>query len=111
MARIRYGNPLWLDRVPSAKRPAYPRFKVAEPLETDLVIVGGGMAGCLCAYMFARARVRVTLLEAGRVGQHAAASLGWMPDTPGMPFRAMQEAYGLRAARRVWEASHRATVE
>ncbi len=53
----------------------------------------------------------MTLLEAARVGQQSAASLGWMPDTPGMPFRAMQEAYGLRAARRVWEASHRATVE
>src|SRR6266542_714294 len=69
------------------------------------------MAGCMCAYLFARARVRVTLLEAARVGQQSAASLGWMPDTPGMPFRAMQEAYGLRAARRVWEATHRATVE
>lgn len=109
MARIRYGLPLWLDQVPSSNRPAYPRFKAPEPVETDVVIVGGGLTGCLCAYLFAHAKVRVILLEAARVGQHSATSLGWSPETPGMTFRAMQTAYGLRAARRVWEATQKAS--
>jgi glycine/D-amino acid oxidase-like deaminating enzyme len=37
--------------------------------------------------------------------------LGWMPDTPGMPFRAIQRAYGLRAARRVWEETRRSSLD
>jgi gamma-glutamylputrescine oxidase len=111
MARIRYGSPLWLDSVPSAKRPAYPRFKSKELIETDVVIAGGGMAGCLCAYVFAQAGVRVMLLEAGRIGLHAATGLGWMPETPGMSFRAIQQAYGLRAARRVWQATRQSSLD
>jgi glycine/D-amino acid oxidase-like deaminating enzyme len=111
MARLRYDLPLWLDRVPTPKRPSFPRFKSAEPVETDVVIVGGGLTGCLCAYLFAQARIRVHLLEAGRVGQRSARSFGWMPETPGMPFRAMQTAYGLRATRRVWEATQQASQE
>ena len=109
MARIRYGVPLWLDRVPTARRPSYPRYKGDS--ETDVVIVGGGLAGCLAAYTFRKAGVRVTLLEADRVGQGSAASLGWMPEHPGVPFRALQEAHGLRAARKIWEASRRSALD
>jgi gamma-glutamylputrescine oxidase len=111
MARIRYGRPLWLDSVPISKRPTYPRFKSAQLIETDVVIVGGGLAGCLCAYVFAHAGVRVKLVEAGRIGEHSATGLGWMPDTPGASFRAIQHAYGLRAARRVWEATRRSALD
>jgi len=112
MARIRYGVSLWLDRVPASKRPSYPRFKgSSSPVDTDLVIVGGGLAGCMCAYLFAHAGVRVTLLEAGRVAQNSGASLGWIADQPGASFRGLQEAYGLRAARRAWDASRRAALD
>jgi glycine/D-amino acid oxidase-like deaminating enzyme len=109
MARIRYGTPLWLDRVPTARRPSYPRYKGES--ETDVVIVGGGLAGCLAAYTFRKAGIRVTLLEADRVGHSSAASLGWLPEHPGVPFRALQEAHGLRAARKIWEASRRSALE
>jgi gamma-glutamylputrescine oxidase len=111
MARTRYGLPLWLDRVPTSKRPTYPRFKSSEPVETDVVIVGGGLSGCMCAYAFAQAGIRVMLVEAGRVGYQSAASFGWSPEIPGMPFRAIQSAYGLRAARRVWEATRKASLD
>jgi gamma-glutamylputrescine oxidase len=53
----------------------------------------------------------VILLEANRVGQGSAASLGWSPETPGMSFRAIQSAYGLRAARRVWDATRKAALD
>ncbi len=113
MSRIRYGVPLWLDRVPTSKRPAYPRFKSSTPQETDVVIVGGGIAGCMCAYLFAHAGIRVVLLEADRIGHQSAASLGLIPDQPGAPasFRTIQDAYGLRAARRIWEASRKAALD
>src|SRR5688572_11654471 len=109
MARIRYGTPLWLDRVPTARRPSYPRYKGDS--ETDVVIVGGGLAGCLAAYTFRKAGVRVMLLEADRVGVSSAASLGWLPEHPGVPFRVLQETHGLRAARKIWEASRRSALE
>ncbi len=111
MARLRYGLPLWLDGIPNTKRPAFPRFKAPDPVETDVVVVGGGLTGAMCAYLFAQAGARVILLEAGRVGQASAASLGWSPETPGMSFRAMQAAYGLRAARRVWDATRKAALD
>lgn len=109
MARIRYGIPFWLDRVPPPKRPVYPKHK--GDVTTDVVIVGAGLAGCMAAYAFRRAGVKVIVLEAGRVGQQSAASLGWLPESPGVPFRELQEAHGLRAARRIWEASRRSALD
>jgi glycine/D-amino acid oxidase-like deaminating enzyme len=111
MARLRYGLPLWLDRVPVTKRPSFPRFKASATVEAEVVIVGGGLAGAMCAYLFAQAGAKVILLEAARVGQGSATGSGWSPETPGMPFRAMQAAYGLRAARRVWDATRLASLE
>jgi glycine/D-amino acid oxidase-like deaminating enzyme len=111
MARIRYGVPLWLDRLPASKRPVYPRFKSSSPVETDVVIVGGGLAGCMSAYLFAHAGVRVTLLEAARLGQNTAASLGLLPDQPGASFRTLQDAYGLRTAKRAWESTRKAALD
>jgi len=109
MARVRYGTPLWFDRVPASRRPAYPRYKGLA--DTDVVVVGGGLAGCMVATTFRRAGIHVVVLEAGRVGEQSAASLGWVPAHPGVPFRALQEAHGLRAARKIWDASRRGALE
>ena len=38
-----------------------------EDLETDVLIVGGGIAGILCAYMLDRAGVDYALVEAERI--------------------------------------------
>jgi glycine/D-amino acid oxidase-like deaminating enzyme len=111
MARLRYGLPLWLANVPTTKRPSFPRFKASDVVETDVVVVGGGLTGAMCAYLFAHAGAKVILLEKDRVGQQSAGSLGWAPEVPGMSFRAMQNAYGLRAARRVWDATRRASLD
>ncbi len=37
----------------------------------DVIIVGGGIVGCLTAFLLAREGLRVTLLEADSVGSHA----------------------------------------
>lgn len=108
MARTRYGTSLWLDRAP-APRLTLPRFSGSA--DADVVIVGGGLAGCTIASVFARAGVRVRLLEAERIGGHAGHDLGWLPAHPGASFRALQEAHGLRATRRIFEASRKAALE
>jgi glycine oxidase len=38
---------------------------------SDIVIVGGGIVGCACAYELAKAGASVTLLECGRTGMQA----------------------------------------
>lgn len=37
----------------------------------DVIIVGGGIVGCLTAYLLAKQGVKVTILEADSVGSHA----------------------------------------
>ena len=48
------------------RRPSYPRFK--GDFDTDVVIVGGGLTGCACAWSFAMAGVKTILLEADAIG-------------------------------------------
>jgi glycine/D-amino acid oxidase-like deaminating enzyme len=109
MTRTRYGTSIWLERVPSSKRPVHPRLK--DELETDVVVVGGGLTGCLVACQFARAGVKTILLEAEKVAETAAVDGGWIVETPGVPFRELQQAHGLRSARRAYELSRRAALD
>src|SRR5687768_5257735 len=57
----------------------------------DVAIIGGGVIGCACAWMLARAGLSVTLYERGRLGAEASgASAGILAplaesDSPG-PF-------------------------
>ena len=37
----------------------------------EAVIIGGGVIGCSIAYYLAKAGVKVTLLERGRIGEQA----------------------------------------
>ena len=38
---------------------------------SDAIVVGGGIVGCLTAYLLAREGLSVTLVEADAVGSHA----------------------------------------
>ncbi len=107
-ASTAYGTSYWLDRV--GRRPA-PATRLAGDLETDVVIVGGGLTGSLTACLFARAGVPVVVLEAERLGDRAALDAGWLLETPGVDFLALQSALGLKDARRVYEASRKAALE
>ena len=55
-------NSLWNETV---KLPAFPRLE--HDLRTDVLIIGGGIAGLLCAYMLEEAGVDYALVEAGRI--------------------------------------------
>ena len=54
---------LWED---TTKMPSFP--KLDQDIKTDVLIIGGGMAGVLCAYMLNAAGVDYVLAEAESVG-------------------------------------------
>ena len=54
---------LWNENI---KRPAFPRLEY--DLKTDVLIIGGGLTGLLCAHKLKGAGVDCTLIEANRIG-------------------------------------------
>lgn len=58
------GNTFWDKTLDSACR----FEKLEENLETDILIVGGGITGALCAFMLSSLGMSVTLLEKNRIG-------------------------------------------
>lgn len=107
---LRYGRSYWLETLPRSRRPDYPRQR--GPLETDVAIVGGGLAGCATAYAFAAAGVKVVLVEADRIGTGGtAAASGLALQEPGVDFRDVERQYGLRAARRIFQLVHRSALD
>ncbi len=55
-------NSLWVDTVEK------PRFDTLDSnIKTDVLIVGGGLTGILCAYMLQKAGIDYTLIEANKI--------------------------------------------
>jgi glycine/D-amino acid oxidase-like deaminating enzyme len=107
---VNYGRSPWISGFPKSRVPAYPAHRGA--LESDVVVVGGGLTGCATAYALSSAGIKVVLLEGDRVGRAATgASAGWIGDDPGVGFVQLERAIGLRAARRAWQAWHRAGLD
>ena len=61
MAKLRLGTSYWLDRY-SGRAPRFGTMRGRH--QADIAIVGGGITGCVAAYLFARAGARVVLVEA-----------------------------------------------
>lgn len=108
--RTRYGVSPWVDTFPSTRRPDYSRFRGEHT--ADVVIVGGGLTGCATAYACAAAGLRPVVLEAGRIGTGSAGrSAGLLLSDPGVAFKDIAKAHGLRAARRVFEGYRKASTD
>jgi glycine/D-amino acid oxidase-like deaminating enzyme len=101
---------IWLDRFPKTRRPSYPRLKGDS--DTDVVIVGGGLTGCACAWSFANAGIRAVLLEAETLGGGGTAeSVGVIREDFDASFRENAQAHGLRASRTMWQTMRRAALD
>jgi gamma-glutamylputrescine oxidase len=102
--------PIWLDRFPKSRRPSFPRLR--EERQTEVAIVGGGLTGCACALAFAAAGVRCVLVEADRIGGGSTAgALGLVREDFDASFQDASSAYGLRAARLLWNGMRRASLD
>jgi glycine/D-amino acid oxidase-like deaminating enzyme len=78
----------------------------------DVVIIGAGLTGCATAYACAVAGLKVVVIERERVGQGSAGrSAGLLLPDPGPTFREVAGTHGLRAARRVFEAWRRGSLD
>src|SRR5438552_13614522 len=106
----RYGRSPWIDQFPQSRVPTYPAHR--RPIKVDAAIVGGGLTGCVAAYVFAAAGIKVALFEADRLGHGASGrSSGWIAEDPGISFVETEKLVGLRNARRAWESWRRAALD
>ena len=103
-------HPYFVDTFPSRRRPSYPAYRGLTA--TDVVIVGGGLTGVVCAAAFASAGVRTMLLEADRVGA------GGTGGSPGLlrhdfdaSFQETASRHGLRDARHLWQSARHASLD
>jgi gamma-glutamylputrescine oxidase len=103
--------PYWLDRFPKGRRPSYARFR-GMPERAGVVVVGGGLTGCACAWTFAAAGVDVVLLEAAAIGAGTTArGLGLVREDFDGSFQETVASHGLRAARTLWHGMRRASLD
>jgi len=106
----KYGRSPWIDEFPKSRVPSFPKYKGAQT--TDVVVLGGGLTGCVSAYAFAAAGARVLLLEADQIGRGSSGfSSGWISDEPGVPFTVLERTVGLRQARRAFHSWRRAALD
>lgn len=108
--RTRYGSSPWISEFPASRRPGFPRFR--GDLTANVVIIGGGLTGSAIAQACAAAGLEPIVLEADRVGLGSSGrSAGLLTTDPGLLFRDVAAANGLRAARRVFDAWRRGTLD
>ena len=58
-----YGKSIWVDTVNIKEFP-----KLKSDIETDILIVGGGLCGILTAYKFSKKGYNVVVVEKDRIG-------------------------------------------
>jgi glycine/D-amino acid oxidase-like deaminating enzyme len=108
--RTRYGISPWTDTFPNKRRPDHPRLRGEHT--ADVVIVGGGLTGSATAYACAAAGMRPLLIEADRIGSGSAGrSAGLLLPDPGVSFKTLAGAHGLRVARKVFEGYRKAAFD
>ncbi|MCL2634018.1 MAG: FAD-dependent oxidoreductase [Oscillospiraceae bacterium] len=60
---------VWLDTINNSHNSKPPSFPaLGKNIKTDVLIIGGGMAGILCAYFLKKAGVDYILVEGNRIG-------------------------------------------
>lgn len=95
---------LWIN---SAEKPKFD--KLTRDIKTDVLIIGGGITGVLCAYMLRKANVDCALVEADEIGkgvtQNTTAKITFQH---GLIYDKLIRRYGLEKARLYYEANKKA---
>lgn len=98
-------TPYWIDSAPMPRFPA-----VTEPLQVDVIVVGGGITGITAAYLLKKAGHTVALLERDRCARvdtgHTTAHLTCVTDAR---LTELASDFNEEVARAVWDAGAAAT--
>lgn len=95
---------LWVD---TAAETDYP--KLDGPVEVDVAIVGGGIAGLTAAVLLKKAGSRVAVIEAGRVGTGVTGhTTGKVSSLHQLVYRELRRSFGVGAAQIYGEANQAA---
>ncbi len=87
-----------------------PRFaSLKAPIKTDVLVIGGGIAGILCAHLLEQAGVSSVLVEAGRIcGGITKDTTAKITIQHGLIYDKLTQEFGLEAARMYLQANHEA---
>ena len=97
-------NSIWAE---SSTIPEFPRLE--HDLKTDVLIIGGGLAGILCAYHLARDGVDYTLIEADRImGGVSRNTTAKITSQHGPIYGKLIREFGKDTVRLYWEANEAA---
>ena len=103
MPRLRVGTSYWLDQY-TGRPPRFPALHGRH--RADVVVIGGGMTGCLAAYLLARKGADVILVDGQRIGRGStAASTALLMQEPDVDFRDLSKRHGDAHTQRVWQRS------
>ncbi len=95
---------LWIN---SAEKPKF--GKMTRDIKTDVLIIGGGITGILCAYMLHKANVDCVLVEADEIGKgvthNTTAKITFQH---GVIYDKLIKNYGVENARLYYEANKKA---
>lgn len=94
----------------NAQIPSFPSLDT--DLKTDVLIIGGGLTGLLCAYKLKQQGIRYALLEADRVCRGVTANTtAKITSQHGLIYGSLLRKFGREAARTYWEIQELALQE
>src|SRR5688572_8452629 len=100
VARIMNTQPYWMEGVEFPQFPA-----LANDLEVDVVVIGGGLTGITAAYLLKKAGAKVALIERDRCAAadtgHTTAHLAYVTD---YRLNKLVKNFGCDGAKAFWEA-------
>lgn len=100
-------NSIWAD---NTNLPAFPALD--DDLKTDVLIIGGGMAGLLCAYMLDREGMDYILVEADEICRGISRNTtAKITSQHGLIYHRLLREFGPDIARLYWEANEKALAQ
>ena len=94
----------------TASLPVFPRLEADK--RTDVLIIGGGMAGLLCAYLLEQAGVSYLLVEAGEIGAGVTGNTtGKITAQHGLEYTRLLKEFPVELVRQHWQAQIQAAED